>query len=85
MLLQSATIAEMVPAEFADGINHLIPGSYVEFAEKAIKRIYTFLLCCINAQAQARRIEANNADKIFESTYASQTEENNVVSCFAAA
>ena len=25
MLLQSATIAEMVPAEFADGINHLIP------------------------------------------------------------
>jgi len=67
MLIQSATVAEMIDAEFApkngEKVIHKIPGSYVEFAERKV-----------NGENRREGFEANNADKIFESTYSSQTE-----------
>ena len=53
LLLQSSTVAELVPATFANGEQKMIPGSYVEFAERKNGR---------------EGFEAANADKIFEST-----------------
>jgi hypothetical protein len=73
-LLQSSTVAEMIDATFADGDVHAISGSYVEFAERRVLPQYAHL-----PKDQLQRIhrregfEAGNADKIFESTYASQT------------
>lgn len=73
-LLQSATVAEMINAEFANGEVHAISGSYVEFAERRVLPQFAQL-----PKDQIRRIhrregfEAGNADKIFESTYSSQT------------
>ncbi len=73
-LLQSSTVAEMIEAEFAGGERHQISGSYVEFAERRVLPIYAHL-----EKSQLRRehrregFEAGNADKIFESTYSTQT------------
>lgn len=75
MLLQSSTVAEMVHAEFADGVKHFISGSYVEFAERKPLKEFTHLPSVALTRRHRREgFEANNADKIFESTYASQTE-----------
>src|SRR3954452_7320900 len=35
-LLQSATVAEMIEATFANGVKQRISGSYVEFAERKV-------------------------------------------------
>lgn len=73
-LAQSSTIARMVQARFADGQEHLIAGSYVEFAERKLLDAFQGL-----AKNEVRRehrregFEAGNADKIFESTYSTQT------------
>jgi len=73
-LLQSSTVAEMIDAEFAGGEVHAISGSYIEFAERRILPQFAHL-----PKDQIQRIhrregfEAGNADKIFESTYSSQT------------
>lgn len=73
-LLQSSTVAAMVPASFAGGVEKQIPGSYVEFAERKVLAQFAYL-----PKAEIKRIhrrdgfEAGNADKIFESTYTSQT------------
>jgi len=73
-LLQSSTVAEMIDAEFAGGEIHAISGSYIEFAERRILPQFAHL-----PKDQVQRIhrregfEAGNADKIFESTYSSQT------------
>lgn len=79
LLIQSSTVAEMVDAEFADGhggtVRQRISGSYVEFAERRVLPQFAAL-----PPQQIRRehrrdgFEANNADKIFESTYSTQTE-----------
>ncbi len=72
-LLQSSTVAAMVDAPFADGV-HRISGSYVEFAERRPLDAWAHL-----PREQLRRehrregFEAENADRIFESTYTSQT------------
>jgi hypothetical protein len=62
-LIQSATVSEKVMASFDDGhgkkIDQLIPGSYVEFAERRDGR---------------DGFDSQNADKIFESTYRSQAD-----------
>ena len=68
LLIQSSTVAEMVDASFDDGNGgqetHAISGSYVEFAERRL----------LPDQRQRRDgFEANNADRIFESTYSDQT------------
>lgn len=76
-LSQSSTVAEMIDAEFADGEVHKISGSYIEFAERRVLPQFSHL-----PQDQVQRIhrregfEAGNADKIFESTYNSQTQRN---------
>ena len=73
-LLQSATIAEMIEATFEAGEKQLISGSYVEFAERRILPEYADLPPDqVRRQHRRDGFEANNADKIFESTYSSQT------------
>ncbi|TDB63607.1 DUF1338 domain-containing protein [Arundinibacter roseus] len=73
-LLQSSTVAQMIEAAFADGETHTISGSYVEFAERRILPEFSHLPAD-QIQRMHRRdgFEAGNADKIFESTYTSQT------------
>lgn len=76
-LLQSSTVAEMIEATFADGKKKMIAGSYVEFAERKVLDQFAHL-----PKEQIRRehrrdgFETGNADKIFESTYTSQTKGN---------
>ena len=73
-LLQSSTVAQMIEAEFAQGEKHTISGSYVEFAERRVLPEFADLPAD-QVQRQHRRdgFEAGNADKIFESTYTTQT------------
>ncbi len=74
-LRQSSTVAKMIEASFANGETKLIPGSYVEFAERLVLDEFKHL-----PKDQIKRehlrdgFEAGNADKIFESTYRSQTD-----------
>lgn len=73
-LLQSATVAKMIDATFADGSTHSIAGSYVEFAERKVLEQFKHLT--INEIKREHRrdgFETGNADKIFESTFSSQT------------
>lgn len=73
-LLQSSTVAKMVEATFAGGEKKLIPGSYVEFAERRVLPEFKDLPAAeIKRQHRREGFEAGNADKIFESTYQSQT------------
>ncbi len=75
LLRQSSTVAERVLARFADGEEHLIPGSYVEFAERAVLEPFRHLPPASLTRAHRREgFEAGNADKIFESTYRAQVE-----------
>jgi hypothetical protein len=74
LLLQSSTVAEMIEAEFAGGEKHMISGSYVEFAERTVLPEFQYLpKHQIKPQHRRDGFEAGNADKIFESTYSSQT------------
>ncbi|GAA4799630.1 DUF1338 domain-containing protein [Olivibacter ginsenosidimutans] len=73
-LLQSATVAEMIEATFADGEKQKISGSYVEFAERKVLPQFAHLAPeKIKRKHRRDGFEANNADKIFESTYNAQT------------
>ncbi|WP_138482304.1 DUF1338 domain-containing protein [Dyadobacter bucti] len=73
-LLQSATVAEMLDAEFADGEKFRISGSYVEFAERKVLPEFKNLPPAeIERKHRRDGFEAANADKIFESTYTTQT------------
>ncbi|QEC66303.1 DUF1338 domain-containing protein [Panacibacter ginsenosidivorans] len=73
-LLQSSTVAEMIIATFANSVKHLISGSYVEFAERKVLKQYEGLSANeLKREHRREGFEAGNADKIFESTYASQT------------
>lgn len=73
-LLQSSTVAQVIEVPFADGDIHSISGSYVEFAERRILPDFKQLpLAEIKRQHRREGFEAANADKIFESTYSSQT------------
>lgn len=78
LLIQSSSVAQLVEAEFAepDGSTsvHTIAGSYVEFAERRPLPEFASLPEA-QLQRQHRRdgFEAGNADKIFESTFRSQT------------
>lgn len=76
-LLQSATVAGMITAEFAGGDKLAIAGSYVEFAERKVLPQFAHLPTAEIGRAQRREgFEAGNADKIFESTYATQTKKS---------
>jgi hypothetical protein len=77
-LIQSSTVAEMVDATFADGqggtVIQRISGSYVEFAERRTLPEFAHLPAGeIRREHRREGFEAGNADKIFESTYSSQT------------
>ncbi|KAA2242508.1 DUF1338 domain-containing protein [Chitinophaga agrisoli] len=74
-LLQSATVANMITATFANNENYRIAGSYVEFAErKALPQFAHLPAAELKREHRRDGFEAGNADKIFESTYRSQTE-----------
>jgi hypothetical protein len=75
LLLQSSTVADKVEATFANGKTTMIPGSYLEFAERRPLPEFSHL-----PKNELRRehlrdgFETGNADKIFESTFSTQTE-----------
>jgi hypothetical protein len=72
-LLQSSTVAKSIEAEFAGGEKAMIPGSYVEFAERRVLAEFAHLPAEeIKRKHRREGFEAGNADKIFESTYRSQ-------------
>lgn len=74
LLLQSSTVARMIEATFANGESEKIPGSYVEFAERKVLPQFAQLPANeIKREHRREGFEANNADKIFESTYSAQT------------
>lgn len=77
-LRQSSTVAQVVEGEFRDGRDdiemHQISGSYVEFAERLVLDEFKQLTADqIRREHRRDGFEAENADKIFESTYTSQT------------
>jgi hypothetical protein len=75
LLLQSSTVAGLVEATFAGGVKKMIPGSYVEFAERRVLPEFAGWPEDRIGRAQRREgFEAGNADKIFESTFLSQTD-----------
>ncbi|MCU0426556.1 MAG: DUF1338 domain-containing protein [Candidatus Kapabacteria bacterium] len=77
-LIQSSTVAEMIEAEFADGEKHHISGSYVEFAERRpLDEFARIPYTQLKREQRREGFEAANADKIFESTYSSQTGKRN--------
>ena len=76
-LLQSATVAQMVEATFEGGETQLIAGSYVEFAERKVLPQFGHLAPSeIKREHRREGFETANADKIFESTFTSQTSKN---------
>jgi hypothetical protein len=73
-LLQSSTVAQMVEATFAEGTTYSIAGSYVEFAERKVLPEFAHLPAAeIKREHRREGFETGNADKIFESTFTSQT------------
>ncbi|NML39049.1 DUF1338 domain-containing protein [Chitinophaga sp. G-6-1-13] len=76
-LLQSATVAGMIPATFAGGDTIKIAGSYVEFAERKVLPEFAGLpATAVRREHRREGFEAGNADKIFESTYSTQTKKS---------
>ncbi|MGN7824487.1 DUF1338 domain-containing protein [Chitinophaga sp. 22536] len=76
-LLQSATVAGMIPATFAGGETMKIAGSYVEFAERKVLPEFADLPAgAVRREHRREGFEAGNADKIFESTYSTQTKKS---------
>jgi len=78
LLIQSASVAAMVNATFDDGaggeVTHPISGSYVEFAERRPLPAYSDLPPAQLHRSQRRDgFETANADRIFESTYSTET------------
>jgi hypothetical protein len=78
LLIQSSTVAQMVSAEFDAGPRteqHLISGSYVEFAERLVlPRFRNLPRSSVRREHRREGFETSNADKIFESTYSQQTQ-----------
>ncbi|GAB4032113.1 2-oxoadipate dioxygenase/decarboxylase family protein [Spirosoma jeollabukense] len=73
-LRQASTVAQMIDAEFAGGDLFRIAGSYVEFAERRVLPQFQNLPAGqINRQHRREGFETGNADKIFESTFTTQT------------
>ncbi len=74
LLWQTATVAQMIEATFSDNKKMMISGSYVEFAERKVLPEFNHLpKDAIRREHRRDGFEAKNADKIFESTFTSQT------------
>ena len=79
LLLQSSTVAEKVQAEFQSEqegtIARPIAGSYVEFAERRVLPQFSHLQRHeLRREHRRDGFEVASADKIFESTYRTQTQ-----------
>lgn len=75
LLLQSSSISQLCDAVFSEGDQLRISGSYVEFSERRVLPEFSHLSKNeIKREHRREGFEAANADKIFESTYTSQTE-----------
>lgn len=78
LLIQSSTVAQMVSADFDAGTRneqHMISGSYVEFAERLVLPQFRNLpRSSLLREHRREGFETSNADKIFESTYSQQTQ-----------
>lgn len=75
LLRQSSSVAKKMNATFKNGEKMEIPGSYVEFAERLPLPEFKHVTKSELSRNQRRDgFESANADKIFESTYASQTD-----------
>jgi hypothetical protein len=73
-LLQSSTVAQLIEATFADDERYTISGSYVEFAERRVLPQFAHLAPTeITREHRRDGFETGNADKIFESTFTTQT------------
>lgn len=73
-LRQASTVAQMIDADFADGETLRIAGSYVEFAERRVLPQFAEIpVGQLGRQHRREGFEAGNADKIFESTFTTQT------------
>ncbi|WP_338875468.1 DUF1338 domain-containing protein [Spirosoma sp. SC4-14] len=73
-LRQASTVAQMIDAEFAGGDVFRIAGSYVEFAERRVLPEFQNIPANqIGRQHRREGFETGNADKIFESTFTTQT------------
>ena len=73
LLLQSSTVAQVIEASFAGEEKYTIAGSYVEFAERKVLPQFNTIPKEERKREHLREgFEANNADKIFESTFTSQ-------------
>ena len=73
-LRQASTVAQLIDAEFAGGDISRIAGSYVEFAERRVLPQFEHLPADQLTRAHRREgFETGNADKIFESTFTTQT------------
>jgi len=82
LLKQSSTVAQVIRSEFRVGKDqieqHDISGSYVEFAERLPFAEHAHLPREEMTRSHRRDgFEAENADRIFESTYTSQTKRDN--------
>ncbi len=74
LLRQSSTVAKMIKATFANGEHFEIAGSYVEFAERLpLPQFRDVPNDQLKRWQRRDGFEAENADKIFESTYTEQT------------
>jgi hypothetical protein len=74
LLRQSSSVAEKVETEFAGGEKAIISGSYVEFAERLPLPEFAHLpFAEIKRHMRRDGFESGNADKIFESTFTTQT------------
>lgn len=77
LLRQSSSVAKMIEATFACGTKQVIPGSYVEFAERLALAEFQHLVSSeLRREHRREGFEAGNADKIFESTFREQTQKN---------
>ena len=74
LLLQSATVSSLCQATFSCGTQKDISASYVEFAQREVLPQFKHLpKDKITSVHRREGFEASNADKIFESTYTTQT------------
>jgi len=73
-LRQASTVAQMIDAQFAGDDTFRIAGSYVEFAERRVLPPFQHLPADqIRREHRREGFETGNADKIFESTFTTQT------------
>lgn len=79
LLLQTASISQLTKATFSEGDQLSISGSYVEFSERRVLPEYKHLPKNeIKREHRREGFETANADKIFESTFTSQTIKNKI-------